>query len=106
VRRPTSLVPLVLASAFATLGAPSHGAEAEDAPEAFATLKFDGACDDQNNRLWLSNAHTFKTIVVKIRWRAAGGKDLTEEFYPPPNSTREIGCAAEAEILELKFAEF
>jgi hypothetical protein len=105
VRRPTSIVPWVLASAIAILGAPSHGAEADE-PEAFATLKFEGACDDQNNRLWLSNTHTFKTIVAKIRWRAAGGKDLTEEFYPAPNSTREIGCAAEAEILELKFAEF
>lgn len=80
---------------------------AEDAPPAsFVTIKFEGACDDQNNRLWLSNTHTFKTISVKMRWRAAGGKDLEETFFPQPNSVREIGCAAEAEILEAAFADF
>lgn len=85
--------------------APSRAAE-ELAPQTFVALKFEGACDTQNNRLWLTNTHTFKTVVAKVRWRAAGGKDLTEDFYPAPNSTREIGCAAEAEILEAKFADF
>jgi hypothetical protein len=104
VRRSTSIVPIALAVALSSVGISSVGAE--ESPETFVTLKFEGACDDQNNRLWLSNTHTFKTIVAKVRWRAAGGKALTEDFYPSPNSTREIGCAAEAEILELKFAEF
>src|SRR3954466_2790640 len=69
-----------------------------DAPSTFVTLKFQGACDSQNNRLWLTNAHTFKTIAVTVRWKAAGGKDLVEQFFTAPNSVKEIGCAAEAEV--------
>lgn len=81
-------------------------AEEEPAATTFVSLKLEGACDDKNNRLWLTNSHTFKTVATTVRWRAAGGKDLTDQFYPGPNSVREIGCAAEAEILEAKFAEF
>ena len=76
------------------------------APSTFVTLKLEGACDAQNTRLWLINSHTYKTIATTVRWRAAGGKDLQEQFYPGPNSIREIGCASEAEILDAKFAEF
>jgi hypothetical protein len=80
---------------------------AEDAPaSSFVTLKLEGACDAQNTRLWLVNSHTFKTIATTVRWKAAGGKDLSEQFFPGPNSVREIGCAAEAEILDAKFADF
>ena len=62
---------------------------AEDAPaSSFVTLKLEGACDAQNTRLWLVNAHTFKTVATTVRWRAAGGKDLSEEFFPAPNSIR------------------
>jgi hypothetical protein len=82
-----------------------HAAE-EAAASTFVSLAFEGSCDAQNNRLWLRNTHTFKTIVTRVRWRAAGGKDLNEEFYPAPNSAREIGCAAEAEILSAEFAAF
>jgi len=83
----------------------SHAAE-EAAASTFVSFYFEGACDEQNKRLWLRNEHTFKTIVTRLRWRAAGGKDLSEEFYPAPNSAREIGCAAEAEILSAEFAAF
>jgi|SRR5678815_3672810 hypothetical protein len=80
---------------------------ADEAPAAtFVSLKLEGACDAQNNRLWLTNTHTFKTVATTVRWRAAGGKDLTDQFFPGPNSVREIGCAAEAEIVEAKFADF
>ena len=80
---------------------------AEDAPaSSFVTLKLEGSCDAQNTRLWLVNSHTFKTIATTVRWRAAGGKDLSEQFFPAPNTVREIGCAAEAEILDAKFADF
>jgi hypothetical protein len=78
----------------------------EAAPTAFVSLKLEGACDAHNNRLWLTNTHTFKTVATTVRWRAAGGKDLTDQFFPGPNSVREIGCAAEAEIVEAKFANF
>lgn len=103
--RSITIVSTVLAIVMLSAGAASRAAD-EAAPNTFVVLKFEGACDDQNNRLWLSNTHTFKTVVTKVRWRAAGGKDLTEDFFPAPNSVREIGCAAEAEILEAKFAEF
>jgi hypothetical protein len=78
----------------------------EAAAATFVSLKLEGACDAQNNRLWLTNTHTFKTVATTVRWRAAGGKDLTDQFFPGPNSVREIGCAAEAEIVEAKFADF
>jgi hypothetical protein len=104
VTRSRLIISATLAIAMLSGGASRAADEAE--PSTFVALKFEGACDEQNNRLWLSNTHTFKTVVAKVRWRAAGGKDLTEDFYPAPNSTREIGCAAEAEIVESKFAEF
>lgn len=87
----------------------STGLRAADeaaAAATFVSLKLEGACDAQNNRLWLTNTHTFKTVATTVRWRAAGGKDLTDQFFPGPNSVREIGCAAEAEIVEAKFADF
>lgn len=93
---------------LAVLGAGPAAIRAADepAPASFVTLKFEGACDSQNNRLWLNNTHTFKTISATVRWRAAGGKDLVEQFFPPPNSVREIGCAADAQIVEATFADF
>ena len=99
-----SIAAVVAMSASIT---PSALSEENEAPaSSFATLKFEGACDASNNRLWLSNTHTFKTISVKVRWRAAGGKDLVEDFFPGPNSIREIGCAADAEVLSANFADF
>jgi hypothetical protein len=91
---------------LALTGSRSIQAAEEEAAGNFVSLKLEGACDAQNNRLWLTNTHTFKTVATKVRWRAAGGKDLTEQFYPGPNSVREIGCAAEAEIVESQFADF
>lgn len=81
-------------------------AQDEPAPASFVSLKFEGACDPKNNRLWLTNSHTFKTVAATVRWRAAGGKDLVDQFFSTPNSVREIGCAADAEIVEAKFADF
>lgn len=97
-------------AAFILLGsmAASTGLEAADeaAAATFVSLKLEGACDAQNNRLWLTNTHTFKTVATTVKWRAAGVKDLQDQFFPGPNSVREIGCAAEAEIVEAKFADF
>ncbi|WP_129646991.1 hypothetical protein [Peristeroidobacter agariperforans] len=73
----------------------------------FVTIRFDGgACDERNTRVWLVNDHTYKTIATTVRWRAAGGKDLSEEFFVSPQTVKEIGCAAEAAIVEAKFADF
>ncbi len=100
--------PALIAVGLAALATAAGGLQAaeEPAPSTFVSLKLDGVCDDQNQRLWLINTHTFKTVAATVRWRAAGGKDLTDRFFPAPNSVREIGCAAEGEILEAAFAEF
>lgn len=92
---------VVLASEFNVAFAAEEAAAAS-----FVATRFAGACDDKNSRLWLDNKHTYKTVVATLRWRAAGGKVLTEQFFPGPNTSREIGCAAEAEIIEAKYAEF
>jgi hypothetical protein len=97
---------IAVVAVLATAGTLVSQAAEDAAPNKFVSLKLEGACDAQNNRLWLTNTHTFKTVATTVRWRAAGGKDLTDQFYPGPNSVREIGCAAEAEILEAKFADF
>jgi hypothetical protein len=93
--------------AFGVMVSVAMAMAAEEAPaSSFVTLKVEGACDAQNTRLWLINSHTYKTIATTVRWRAAGGKDLREQFFPGPNSVREIGCAADGEILEASFADF
>jgi len=99
----------VLLAATALLGVSANGIGAQDQQPtvtSYVSLKLEGACDQNNTRLWLVNAHTFKTVMTTVRWKAAGGKDLTEQFYPLPNSVREIGCAAEAEIVDAKFVDF
>lgn len=97
---------IAVVAVLATAGTLISEAAEQAAPNTFVSLKLEGACDAQNNRLWLTNTHTFKTVATTVRWRAAGGKDLQDQFYPGPNSVREIGCAAEAEIVEAKFADF
>lgn len=72
----------------------------------FAKLSYTTACDPHNNRLLLTNSHTFKTLQAVVRWHAAGGKDLQDQFFPAPSTTIEIGCAADAQIVEVKFADF
>lgn len=90
------------------LGATAAQVDAEDQQSvtSYVSLKLEGTCDENNTRLWLVNSHTFKTVATTVRWKAAGGKDLTEQFFPLPNSVREIGCAAEAEIIDAKFVDF
>ncbi|HEY6642009.1 hypothetical protein [Povalibacter sp.] len=102
----TTWITAIAVTSTALTAFPARPQTADAPAPSFVSLKFEGSCDAQNNRLWLASTHTFKTIGVKIRWRAAGGKDLIEDFFPGPNSVREIGCAAEAEILEANFADF
>jgi hypothetical protein len=104
VSRATQIAAFIIVVAALAAATGLHAAE--EAAGTFVSLKLEGACDAQNNRLWLTNTHTFKTVATTVRWRAAGGKDLTDQFFPGPNSVREIGCAAEAEIVEARFAEF
>lgn len=104
----TQIAAIIALCGMATVATITRVQAADEAAPAssYVTLKLEGACDEQNTRLWLVNSHTFKTVVTTVRWRAAGGKDLSEQFFPGPNSVREIGCAAEGEILEAKFADF
>lgn len=102
----TQIAAICAFGVVATIAAIAVQAAEEAAASTFVTLKLEGSCDAQNTRLWLVNSHTYKTIATTVRWRAAGGKDLREQFFPGPNSVREIGCAAEAEILDAKFADF
>ena len=102
----TQIAAICAFGVVATIATIAVQAAEEAAASTFVTLKLEGSCDAQNTRLWLVNSHTFKTIATTVRWKAAGGKDLREQFFPGPNSVREIGCAAEAEIVEAKFADF
>ena len=104
--RSTQIASAALILAVVLTGPAATRAAEEPAPATYVSLKFDGACDENNNRLWLTNTHSFKTVATTVRWRAAGGKNLMDQFFPGPNSLREIGCAAEGEIIEAKFADF
>jgi hypothetical protein len=98
---------VVLAASMLAASAAGNGAQDQQPTvTSYVSLKLEGSCDQNNTRLWLVNSHTFKTVMTTVRWKAAGGKDLTEQFYPLPNSVREIGCAAEAEIVDAKFVDF
>jgi hypothetical protein len=105
MRRATHVTIVVGALALWCSG-PASIEAAEESPASYVSLKFEGDCDAKNKRLWLTNTHSYKTIATTVRWRADGGKDLTEQLFPGPNTAREIGCAADAEILEAKFADF
>ena len=95
----------VFASVILALGTWAAAPPAEDAA-AYVSLMFEGVCDAQNKRMHLVNRHTYKSIATTVRWSAAGGKALTETFFPEPSSEREIGCAADAAIIDAVFVEF
>jgi hypothetical protein len=98
---------IVAAVVLAALAATAYSQAAEEPqPASFVSLKFEGSCGGENRRLWLANSHTFKTVSTTVRWRAVGGKNLTEQFFAGPNTLREVGCAAEAEIVTAQFADF
>jgi hypothetical protein len=98
------LVPIAACIAIACALAPVSAEE--DVASKYVKLITKGACDDKNNRLWLTNTHAFKTIATTVTWKAAGGKDLKQQFFPGPSSEVEIGCAAESAIVDAQFAAF
>lgn len=104
--RPLQLASAVMMLTLLMTGSVVLRAQDEPAAPSFVSLKFEGACDAKNNRLWLTNSHSFKTVAATVRWHADGGKDLIDRFFAAPNSVREIGCAADADIVEAKFADF
>lgn len=42
------------------------------------------SCDAQNRRLYVENRHASRTFSVTVRWRAVGGKELTESVLVGP----------------------
>lgn len=71
------------------------------------TLQWGKPCDARNTRLYVENAHSFKTAIVTVRWQAAGGKALEEEIVLEPGVITEIGCAlSDATIVKAELASF
>jgi hypothetical protein len=71
------------------------------------TLQWGKACDAQNGRLYVENRHSFRTAIVTVQWKAAGGKALEERFVLEPGVITEIGCAlADATIVKAELADF
>ncbi len=77
----TQIAAICAFGVVATIATIAVQAAEEAAASTFVTLKLEGSCDAQNTRLWLVNSHTFKTIATTVRWKAAGGKDLREQFF-------------------------
>jgi hypothetical protein len=79
-------------------------AQAEDASK-FVELQLEGFCDKVNNKLWLLNSHTSKLIVATVRWNLSGSKRLiVDKFQVMPGTRREIGCAAQADLVSAEFS--
>lgn len=56
-------------------------------------IRWGDPCDAHNTRLYIENSHTFRTAILYLRWKAAGGRQLEERFVLEPAVIREIGCA-------------
>lgn len=70
-------------------------------------LQWGPPCDAQNGRLYVANAHSFRTAIVTVRWRAAGGKALEQQVILEPGVITEVGCAlSDATIVKAELAQF
>ena len=88
---------VAIAAAMLSLATLVH---AEDDSVKSIELRLDGACDANNSRLWLINNHASKTIVATLRWSLANSKRVINDSVSiEPGKTREIGCAAKADIV-------
>jgi hypothetical protein len=71
------------------------------------SLSYAESCDDrQNRRIKIANNHLYRTARVTVKWRAAGGKELQEEFLVPPGDTKQVGCGVEGSIVNVILADF
>ena len=93
-RTVATIVAMIAAGAMAL---PSNAAD-EPVATTFVSVKFEGVCDAQNNRLWLLSTHTFKTIAVTLRWRAA----RRIEYWSNNSSLRPTPSARSAAPPKLK----
>lgn len=98
---------LALPFAVCVLSAPSAAAAAEAELPVEIALRWGESCDAQNGRLYVENTHRFRTAIVTVRWKAAGGKALEEKFMVEPGVIAEIGCALnDATIVQAELASF
>jgi hypothetical protein len=75
-----------------------------DDPAKFAELKLEGNCDANNHKLFVYNNHESKLLVITVRWNLFGSKRIiTDKFQVVAVSRREIGCAAQADIVSAEF---
>lgn len=87
------------------VSAPNAQAVEEDATKS-VELRLEGECDPKNSRLWLLNNHPTRSIIATLRWNLAGSKRIiTDQFQVTPGSRREIGCAAQADIVVAAFVQ-
>jgi hypothetical protein len=71
------------------------------------TLQWGQPCDAQNGRLYVENAHSFRTAIVTVRWQAGGGKALEQQFILEPGVITEVGCAlSDATIVKAELTSF
>jgi hypothetical protein len=98
----TTLFVVIMMVVLATNAA--HTQEAQDVTT-FAELQLIGNCDPKNQRLWLFNRHDSKALIITVRWNLAGSKRIiTDKIQIPAASPRELGCAAQADIVHVEFA--
>lgn len=83
----------------------ANGTLSDPIPAELSLIERD-SCDAQNRRLYVENRHASRTFSVTVRWRAVGGKELTESVLVGPQQMLELGCAATAKILEATPTDF
>ena len=102
-KKTTQIVAIALVAALPA-HAPNAQAVEEDATKS-VELRLEGECDPKNSRLWLLNNHPTRSIIATLRWNLAGSKRIiTDQFQVNPASKREIGCAAQADVVVAAFA--
>jgi hypothetical protein len=80
-------------------------AHADEDPLTFITMKYQGECDKENRRLWITNTHSTKSIIATIRWHLAKStRVVSDQFHVAPAQTLELGCAAQSDIAAAQFA--
>jgi hypothetical protein len=100
-KRITMTLLVVLAAVSPTIAT----AQADDASK-HVQLQLEGFCDKVNNKLWLANSHASRTIIVTARWNLSGSKRLiTDKFQVLAGTRREIGCAAQADLVSAEFSQ-
>ena len=103
VDKKSMLLAATVAFAVLRMAAPNAQGVEEDASKS-VELRLEGDCDPKNKRLWLLNNHATRSIIATLRWNLAGSKRIiTDQFQVTPSSKREIGCAAQADVVVAAF---